>query len=158
VAEIQQHKRRLKGLDEMPAQRHTLREAFVSRFKWVMVVAGILTCTMFYAAIAPVPSQRSNFGEALDGPLAQIVVRNWGVLIGLVGLMLLYGAFSEANRRMALWVAATSKIAFIALVLTYGQHFLRFQVGTAVVVDSIMVVLFAVYLLVTRRDHDALAR
>ena len=46
-----------------------------------------------------------NFGETIDGPLAKIVVRNWGALIGLVGLMLIYGAFSEANRRMALIVA-----------------------------------------------------
>ena len=87
--------------------------AFVRHFKWVMVVAGALTCTMFYAAIAPLASQQSNFGEALDGPLAQILVRNWGILIGLVGVMLLYGAFSDANRRMALLVATASKIAFM---------------------------------------------
>ena len=129
--------------------------ALLSRFRWVMVASGILTCTMFYAAIAPVASQRSNFGEAIDGPLAQILVRSWGVLVGLVGLMLIYGAFSEANRRMALLVAAISKAAFIALVLTFGQQFLEFQVGTAVVVDSIMIVLFAVYLVATRHQHGA---
>ena len=124
--------------------------AFVSGFRWVMLVAGVLTCTMFYAAIAPVASLQGNFGEAIDGPVAQIVVRNWGALIGLVGLMLIYGAFNEANRRMAVLVALASKVAFIALVLTYGQAFLQFQVGTAVIVDSIMVVLFAVYLLAAR--------
>jgi hypothetical protein len=124
--------------------------AFVSRFKWVMVVAGLLTCTMFYAALFPIASQQSNFGEALDGALAQIVVRNWGVLIGLVGLMLIYGAYSEPNRRMALLVATASKIAFIALVLVFGRQFLQFQVGTALIVDSIMVALFVVYLVATR--------
>jgi hypothetical protein len=127
--------------------------AFVRHFKWVMLVAGVLTCTMFYAAIAPEDSQRSNFGEALDGPLAEIVVRNWGALIGLVGLMLLYGAFSEANRRMALLVAAASKVVFIALVLAYGRQFLAFQVGTAVIVDSVMVVVFATYLVATRQHR-----
>jgi hypothetical protein len=115
-----------------------------------MIVSGVLTCTMFYAAIAPVASQLSNFGEALDGPLAQILVRSWGVLIGLVGVMLIYGAFSEANRRMALLVAGASKIAFIALVLGYGRQFLQFQVGTAIAVDAIMVLLFAIYLIATR--------
>jgi hypothetical protein len=124
--------------------------AFVSRFKWVMVVAGLLTCTMFYAALFPIASQQSNFGEALDGALAQIVVRNWGVLIGLVGLMLIYGAYSEPSRRMALLVATASKIAFIALVLVFGRQFLQFQVGTALIVDSVMVVLFVVYLVATR--------
>ena len=126
--------------------------AFVNAFKWLMLASGVLTCTMFYAAIAPSAAQQSNFGEAMEGPLAQILVRNWGVLVGLVGLMLIYGAFSKANRRMALLVAGASKIAFIALVLTFGQSFLAFQVGTAVVVDSISVVLFAVYLLATWRD------
>ena len=126
--------------------------AFVSQFRWVMLVSGVLTCTMFYAAIAPVDSQRSNFGEAIDGPLAQILVRNWGVLIGLVGLMLVYGAFSEANRRMALLVAVASKLTFIALVLTYGQQFLQFQVGTAVIVDSVMIALFVAYLVASRNS------
>jgi hypothetical protein len=128
---------------------------FVRGFKWVMLVAGILTCTMFYAAIAPSASLQSNFGTALDGPLAEIVVRNWGVLIGLVGLMLVYGAFNETNRRMALLVGAVSKVAFIALVLTYGRQFLEFQVGTAVIVDSIMVALFVAYLAMARSGRAA---
>jgi hypothetical protein len=116
-----------------------------------MLIAGALTCTMLYAAIAPAAALQSNFGEAIDGPLAQIVVRNWGVLIGLVGLMLIFGAFSEANRRMTLVIALVSKIAFIALVLTYGRQFLEFQVGTAVIVDSILVALFAIYLVAARK-------
>ena len=129
--------------------------AFTKHFKWVMVVAGVLTTTMLYAAIAPDASLTSNFGETIDGPLAEIVVRNWGALIGLVGLMLIYGAFSEANRRMALIVAVLSKAAFIALVLTLGRQFLQFQVGTAVVVDLIMVLLFLAYLAVAPKPRAA---
>ena len=44
--------------------------------KWIMIVSGALTCTMFYAAIAPQAALRSTFGESLEGPLAEIVVRN----------------------------------------------------------------------------------
>ena len=129
--------------------------AFINNFKWVMVVSGVLTITMLYAAIAPEASLRSNFGEAIDGPLAQIIVRNWGALIGLVGLMLIYGAFSEVNRRMALVVATLSKLAFIALVLTLGRQFLEFQVGTAVIVDSIIIALFLAYLTVAPKPRAA---
>ena len=129
--------------------------AFINNFKWVMVVSGLLTTTMLYAAIAPEASLRSNFGESIDGALAQIVVRNWGALIGLVGLMLIYGAFSEVNRRMALVVATLSKLAFIALVLTLGRQFLEFQVGTAVIVDSIMIVLFLAYLAIAPKPRVA---
>jgi hypothetical protein len=110
---------------------------------------------MFYAAVSPIAAQRSIFGQSVDGPVAQIIVRNWGVLIGLIGLMLIYGAFNEKYRRMALLVATASKVAFIALVLSFGQQFLQQQVGTSIIVDSIMVVLFVAYLVVTRRSREA---
>lgn len=125
--------------------------AFVRSFRWVMLVAGLLTSTMFYAAVSPADSLQSMFGQSIDGPAAEIVVRSWGVLIGLIGLMLIYGAFNEGQRRMALLVAAASKAAFIVLVLSLGRQFLEFQVGTAIVVDSIMVVVFVTYLVVTGR-------
>lgn len=118
--------------------------------KWVMLASGLLTSTMFYAAVAPEAALRSSFGESIDGPVAQIVVRNWGVLIGLMGLLLIYGAFHVPARRLALVVAGFSKIAFIALVLSLGQQFLQFQVGVAIAIDAVMVTLFAVYLLTAR--------
>ena len=90
--------------------------------KWVMLISGVLTCTMVYATFAPEASLRSTFGEVIDGALAQIVVRNWGALIGLVGLMLIYGAFNEPTRRMALLVAGASKVVFISLVLRFQWH------------------------------------
>ena len=54
----------------------------------IMVVSGTLTATMIHAAIAPDAAMRATFGETLDGPLAHLVVRNWGALIGLVGVRL----------------------------------------------------------------------
>ncbi|MCV2423490.1 hypothetical protein [Paucibacter sp. DJ2R-2] len=120
--------------------------------KWVMFVAGLLTCTMFYALVAPEAALVSNFGQSLDGPVAQIVVRNWGALIGLVGVLLIYGAFREEARTVALLVACSSKLVFIALVLSLGQPYLQYQAGVAVVVDTIMVVLFATYLITQRRS------
>ena len=115
--------------------------------KWVMLVAGLLTCTMFYALVAPEASLVSNFGQSIEGPVAQIVVRNWGALIGLMGVLLIYGAFREEARTVALIVAGASKLVFIALVLSRGQPFLQFQVGLSVAVDTIMIVLFATYLI-----------
>jgi hypothetical protein len=121
---------------------------FISRStKWIMVVSGLLTCTMFYAAVSPKAVQESAFGEALEGPVAQIVVRNWGILIGLVGLMLIYGAFDKSTRRLVLTVATLSKTAFVTLVLVYGQQTLGFQAGPTVVTDSIMVILFVLCLI-----------
>jgi hypothetical protein len=121
-----------------------------SKIKWVMLVSGVLTCTMLYAAVSPEAALNSTFGEGLQGPVASIVVRNWGALIGLVGLMLIYGAFAPPVRRMVLTVAGASKLVFIALVLSYGTQFLGFQAGVAVVVDSLWVLVFGAYLIATR--------
>ena len=118
----------------------------------IMLVSGALTCTMFFAAVAPDAALQSNFGTTITGPAAHIVVRNWGVLVGLVGLMLIYGAFTPPVRGLVLVVAGASKLTFVVLVLTYGRELLAYQVRTAVVVDAIWVLVFAGYLHGARRE------
>jgi hypothetical protein len=128
-------------------------QIIVAQIKRVMLVAGVLTCTMVYAAIAPQAALRATFGEALDGPLAEIVVRNWGVLITLVGAMLIYGAYHAAVRPLVLVVALLSKLAFIVLVLARGSRYLGQQAGIAIAIDAVWVVLFGLYL-AARRPAD----
>lgn len=121
-----------------------------ANIRWIMMVSGALTLTMFYAAIAPEAAFQSTFGESLGvdgGPATTLVVRNWGVLIGLVGASLLLGAFHEASRLLALKLALLSKATFIGLVLAEGGRYLRHQAGVAIAIDAVMVVLFAWYLL-----------
>ena len=120
----------------------------VGAMKWIMLVSGALTCTMLYAAIAPQAALQGTFGATLQGPVAEIVVRNWGVLIFLIGAMLIYAAFHTAVRPLVLTVAGLSKVTFIALVLAAGRPFLSHQAGVAVVSDVIQVTLFLGYLLV----------
>jgi len=118
--------------------------------KWIMLMSGALTCTMVYAVIAPQAALRSTFGETLEGPLAEIVVRNWGALITLVGTMLIYGAFNPQVRSLALTVAGASKLVFAALVLSHGGRYLGHQAGIAIAIDLVWVALFACYLLGAR--------
>ncbi len=118
----------------------------VAKMKGIMLVSGALTCMMIYAAIAPQAALRSTFGVALEGPLAEIVVRNWGALIFLVGGMLIYGAFNPPMRPLVLTVAGLSKLTFIGLVLVYGTPYLGYQAAVSIVVDLVMVVLFTCYL------------
>jgi len=122
----------------------------VHNMRWIMLVSGVLTATMVQAAITPDSALQSNFGETVSGPLAHLVVRNWGALIALVGGMLIYGAFNPLQRSLVLIVAGVSKVIFIALVLSEGARYLSYQAGVAVAVDSVMVVLFAWYLLAAR--------
>jgi hypothetical protein len=122
----------------------------VSSIRWIMLLSGVLTCTMAFALIAPQAALLSTFGETLQGPFADIVVRNWGALITLMGAMLIYGAFHPPVRPLALTVAGTSKLVFIALVLSHGGKYLDQQAAIAIAIDFVWVVLFAAYLLRAR--------
>jgi hypothetical protein len=117
-----------------------------ARIKWIMLVSGVLTCTMFYAAIAPEAAVLSMFGAGIEGTVAELIARNWGVLIGLVGVMLIYGAYHPPSRPLALTVAAASKLCFAGLVLSHGQQFLGQQAGISIAVDLVMAVTFVAYL------------
>jgi hypothetical protein len=122
-----------------------------TNIKWIMLLAGAATCGMVWAAIAPQAALLTMFGETLDGPLAEILVRNWGALITLVGAMLIWGAFNPQVRVMALTIAVTSKLVFIALVLSYGRHYVAAQAGIALALDLVWVALLAWYLISARR-------
>jgi hypothetical protein len=115
-------------------------------FAGVMVVSGLLTLTMLYAAFAPAAAVQAFFGETAEGAVASIIVPNWGVLIGLMGALLIYGAFRPSVRKLTLVVAGASKVAFVALILAQGDRYMT-GLGTAVIVDSVMVVLFAAYVI-----------
>jgi energy-converting hydrogenase Eha subunit E len=123
----------------------------VANIHRLMIVAGVLTMSMIYALVAPEASLRANFGEALSGPVADVVVRSWGALIATVGAMLIYGALNPAVRSMTLVVASVSKTIFSALVLSHGGLFLRYQAGIAAGIDLLWVAIFASYLLAVRR-------
>jgi|RhiMethySRZTD1v2_1073278.scaffolds.fasta_scaffold22430_3 hypothetical protein len=123
----------------------------VANIHRIMILSGLLTMTMIYAALAPDAALRSTFGESVSGPVADIVVRNWGALIALVGATLIYGARKPAVRPLALTVASASKAIFIALVLSHGGRFLGYQAGIAVFVDALWVMVFMSYLLAVRR-------
>lgn len=119
----------------------------VANIKWIMLVAGVLTCSMLYAAIAPQAALLSTFGVTLEGPLAEIIVRSWGVLIALVGGMLIYAAFNPPTRVLVLVAACVSKLTFIGLILSYGRDFLGHQAGLDILVDALMIGLFVSYLI-----------
>jgi hypothetical protein len=58
-------------------------KAFQGSIKWVMLVSGLLTCATSYVLFAPEVSLRATFGVPTTSPMALIVVRHWGALIGL---------------------------------------------------------------------------
>ena len=121
----------------------------IKHFKWVMLVSGVFTITMFYGLFAPQAALDSMFGASFDGTLENIVIRSWSALVGLMGAMLIYGFFSQTHRVFAVLIASFSKIVFVSLVLLYGQQFIG-KVAPAIVMDCIVILLSVVYLLVVR--------
>lgn len=118
----------------------------VAQMKWIMVASGALTFSMIYAAIAPQAALESTFGASLEGPLAEIIVRNWGALVALVGVLLMYGAYQPTSRPLILTLASIGKLTFIALVLLYGTQYLGRQAGIVILIDLVMVSLYLGYL------------
>lgn len=112
--------------------------------KWTMLVSGVLTFTMIYAAVAPQAALRSMFGVTFDGPAADVVVRNWGALIAAVGFALIYGAFHVPSRRLALLIGASTKAFFVSVLVADG---FAQQAIVPIVVDGLEVVAFIAFLL-----------
>ncbi len=118
--------------------------------KPIMIISGGLTLSMIYAALAPQAALTSMFGDTLSGPLAEIVVRNWGALIAIGGATLIWGAFEPSVRTLVLLAVGVSKLVFIALIVGLGRQYLTGQAGIAVALDAMCVLLFALYLLESR--------
>jgi hypothetical protein len=125
----------------------------IKNIKWVMLVSGVLTFTMFYGLFAPQAALESMFGTSFDGTLENIVIRSWSALVGLIGAILIYGSFSQNNRVFSISVAAFSKVVFVSLVLLYGQEFLG-KAASAIAMDCVVIILSGVYLFAVRMQRS----
>jgi len=126
----------------------------IKNIKWVMLASGLLTFTMFYGLFVPQAALESMFGASFSGTLENIVIRSWSALVGLIGVILIYGFFSQKNRVFSISVAAFSKVVFVSLVLLYGQEFLG-KVAPAIAMDCILIILSGVYLVAVRMQRPA---
>ena len=121
----------------------------IKNIKWVMLVSGVLTFTMFYGLFAPQAALESMFGVSFSGTLETIVVRSWCALVGLMGAILIYGALDDKSRVFSISVATVSKVIFVSLVMFYGQKFLG-EVGPAIAMDCITIALAVLFLVALR--------
>ena len=117
----------------------------INNVKWVMLASGALTFTMIYGLFAPQTALESMFGASFNGPLENIVIRSWSALVGLMGVVLIYGFFSQKNRVFSITVAAFSKMVFVSIVFLYGREFLV-KAAPAIAMDCVVIMLSGVYL------------
>jgi len=116
---------------------------------WVLVVSGLLTCSMVAMALAPQFAMRATFGESAQGPVANLIARSWGAMIFASGLMLVYAAYHPDVRLPILLYSIAGKLGFIALVMA-EPRFRRTNAVVAAGGDFVIVALLTWYLLVAR--------
>ena len=123
--------------------------AFVERhLVLILRIAGYATASMLLVAVAPNFALAVMFGQAPAGALEETIARNWGFLIGLGGLSLIYASYVPGARRLAMMIAVSSKAVYITLFLTVGRAHLG-DALVAVLFDALVVLVFLVYLLST---------
>jgi hypothetical protein len=97
----------------------------VNNIQWIMLVSGVLTCTMVYAVFLPEMALKNTFGESPSHPVTNLVVRSWGALITLIGIMLIYAAYEPDSRIIAAIIAGGSKFIWSGLFVLYGRQYLK---------------------------------
>ena len=120
-------------------------DLIIGQFKWIMLAGGLVTMTMLQAAVAPRAAFRMLLGEEPQGPLALLIARNWGLIVGGSGAMLVWAAFHPEVRTPVLLFSAAGKLSFVLLVLFHPPY--RRKAIAAIAIDGLLVVLFAAYLL-----------
>ena len=119
----------------------------VTNIEWVLIVCGALTMSMLLPMLAPRFAFNNMFGEMAEGPLGNLLMRNWGQMIFATGLMLVYAAYHDESRLPILLFASFTKLTFATLVLSNGARYARKPAILIAVGDLTMVGLFMWYLI-----------
>jgi hypothetical protein len=117
--------------------------------QWVLLICGLLTVSMIQGVFAPRFTMRAYFGEAPDSFASDALMRSWSALVAFSGLFLIYAGYMPEVRQAALAVVGAGKLFFVALLLSQPRRFFRGQAVTAIILDSVMVIIFAAYLYAT---------
>ena len=118
----------------------------VENIQAILVVCGLVTATMLQFTLMPRRAARSFFGETVDGPMAEVAVRGWGLLIALTGGMMLWAAFHPETRTLAISVTLISKVFYMGQLMTKGGRFLKGMAGVSVLLDLVMAALLATWM------------
>ncbi|GAA6155988.1 hypothetical protein NBRC116588_14610 [Pyruvatibacter sp. HU-CL02332] len=112
---------------------------------WILLVSGVITSSMLAAAVAPRLVFRQFFGTILDGPLGNAIMRNWGLVIGMSGLLLIYAAYDETVRTPIMLFSIVGKLFFSVQVFAAGSTLKAARGGA--IIDLVIGLVFCAYLI-----------
>ena len=114
---------------------------------WILVVSGILTCAALLQAVAPRFGMMNLFGEEVIPSSALLIIRSWGAMIFVSGLLLIYAAYHSEQRLPILFYSITVKLGIAGLVFAGGARYRKRQVFKIASADFVMALLFVWYLI-----------
>ncbi len=111
----------------------------------LLLVTGILTAGAGVGLIFPRQLLEIFLGDRTNAPTTLLIVRHWGLLVGLVGGLLIYAAYHVEIRVPVMIVAAAEKLVLGGLVIASP---LRTRLLTMAIVcaDAIMALLYVLVL------------
>ena len=112
----------------------------------ILVLTGLATASALVLFLAPVTMMRMLFGQAPSDALSILIVRHWGLLVGLVGTLLIYAAYHAEIRVPTLIVAIVEKAAF-ALDVFLSPFYRRPTVFVMALADAGMAAVYLIYLI-----------
>jgi hypothetical protein len=111
----------------------------------ILLITGLATAGALALSLAPVRLSEALFGQPPADALGILIVRHWGLLIGLVGALLVYSAYHAEARTPILIVAIAEKAAF-ALGVSLSPFRRRPAVLVMALADAGMSAVYLLYL------------
>jgi hypothetical protein len=112
----------------------------------ILIITGAATALAIGQFIAPSPLLRQVYGHAPDDAVSLMLARHWGLLVGCVGLLLMYAAFQPPVRVPVMIFAVVEKVALGASIL--GTKLRRqFPAAAIAVGDVLIALIYVVYLM-----------
>jgi hypothetical protein len=116
----------------------------------ILIVTGVFTALAFGQFVAPSKLLRLVYGQVQADAAGLMLARHWGLLVGCVGLLLIYAAFEPTVRVPFMIFAMIEKIALGAMIL--GSDLRRQALAAAVAIGDLLIsLIYAVYLMETWR-------
>jgi hypothetical protein len=119
-----------------------------AQIELILVLTGLATASALVLFLLPVTMMRMLFGTAPFDALSILIVRHWGLLVGLVGTLLIYAAYHAEIRVPTLIVAIVEKAAFALGVFLSPLH-RRLTVFVMALADAGMAAVYVIYLIYT---------
>ena len=110
----------------------------------ILIVTGATTAMALALFIAPAPVSRIIYGATPTEVVGIAMVRHWGLLVFLVGVLLIYAAFHPEVREPVVVVAAIEKIAFSLGI--FGTPLRRYPIAAGIAATDILIPLVYLYL------------